>query len=86
MKSGVDFAACCGDQGGGTFPATDSVPALGFPFEQFDPGSEDVHFALNSKPTLEIFDPALVLFLDHQWFAHINLSIYPKVYQMERAT
>ena len=35
------------------------------------------------EPPLEALDPALVRFLDHQGFAHINLQIYTKVYHQD---
>ncbi len=44
-----------------------------------DSGPEDINLALDARFTLEVFNPALVLFLDHQGSPHINLQIYKKI-------
>ena len=83
MKLGIDFAAGPGNQRGGALPAPDSFLALCFFFEQVNSGSQDIYLVLDSEPPLEAFDPALVLFLNHQQFAHINLKVYRRIYHKE---
>src|SRR5450432_813865 len=80
LKLGVYFPARWRHEGGRSFPAPDSFAALDFPFQQVDSGSQDVNLSLDPEPPFEALDPTLVLFLDHQGFAHINLQIYTKVY------
>ena len=85
MKLGVHFATGPGYQSGGSFPSPDPLPTFGLFFEQVDSGPEDINLALDAQLPLEGFDPALVLFLNHQGFAHINLQIYKKIYHMRAA-
>jgi hypothetical protein len=80
LKLGVHFPAARGNESSGAFPAPDSFTPVSFFFEKVDSCSQDVHLALDPEPPLEAFDPALILFLDHQRFAHMNLRIYRKVY------
>jgi hypothetical protein len=77
---GAYFPARRRYDGGRSLPTQDAFAALNFPFKQVDSGSQDVNFALHPKPQLEALDAALVLFLDHQGFAHINFRTYAKAF------
>jgi hypothetical protein len=81
LKLGIDFAAGYGPMGGRAFPPAHSLPAIRFLLQQFDTGPQHTNLALDPEPPFEQFDPALVLFLDHQRLAHIYLQIRLNVYQ-----
>jgi hypothetical protein len=85
LKFGVHSTTGSGYQSGSLFPSPDALPAFSFLFEQVDSSPEDINLALYAQLPLEDFDPAIILFLNHQWSAHINLQIYKKIYHPRAA-
>jgi hypothetical protein len=58
-------------------PVSSGEPSRRAPllFQEIEPGSQDIDFALNPESSHYTLDPSMVFFSNHQRFAHISLMV-----------